>query len=563
MAPNLHRRMRELFEEALRQPEGQRQSFIDAKCGGDRELAQAVARLLSARTKSEQFLSRRNETKRFGRYVASHEIGRGAMGIVYEAVDPLIGRRVALKALRIDSAGGPSVQFLTDRLFREAQSGGMLSHPGIVTVFDVGQEDGETFIAMELVEGQTLEDLLSANPHCERTKVLEILKQSAAALDYAHQRGIVHRDIKPANIMLDRNGIVKITDFGIASITLSPLQTATAVVMGTPTYMSPEQIQVRKVDRRSDQFSLAVVAFELFTGARPFQGDSLASLAHQIVYEEPPSASGINPQLPRAVDKALRRGLAKQAANRYNTCSELVSALDSALREAPRRPRSKRVFYLAGSGVAAAILLAGTIAYRYLSPPAGSHTRPPAARVEAPKVVPVPPTPPASVTAPPPKAAAPDAVRSGKQLYADAVEAEKTGQAKARALLEEAAKLGEVRAMVDLGEDLLFNKPPDSTRAEAWFRKAADKDDTGAMNLLGVLYQNPVDGKKGNFERAAYWYGKAAHAGNAQAMYNLANMLVSGVGVSMDLPKAKELLRRSAEAENLNAKVRLAELEGK
>jgi TPR repeat protein/predicted Ser/Thr protein kinase len=556
--------MRKLFEDALREPEDQRQAFLEAQCQGNRELVQAVARLLSAHTESADFLARRNERKRFGRYVVTREIGRGAMGIVYEAKDPLIGRHVALKVLRLDTAESSNLQFLTDCLFREAQSGGRLSNPGIVTIFDVGQEGSEAFIAMELVEGQTLQDILSASPNWDWSKVLDVLKQSAAALDYAHQRGIVHRDIKPANIMLDHNGTVKIADFGIARITATPLQTATAIALGTPTYMSPEQIQIRKVDCRSDQFSLAVVAFELLTGTRPFQADSIASLAHQIVYDDPPSASALNPRLPKAIDKPLRRGLAKEPAHRFDSCSQLVDALDLAMRGGAPKPRSRAVNYLIGSCAAATILLAGATVYRSRMqvPPPGRHLPLPATHaMEVPKTVGG--AQPASAPAVnPPATTGAEPVRSGKQLYAEAVATQHAGQAKASILLEEAAELGEVDAMVALGGTLLEGEHPDLARARYWFVKAADKDDTNAMNWLGLMYQNAAFGFPEDSKRAAEWYRKAAKKGNANAMYNLGNMFASGLGVDKDLEQAKGLFRRSAAKGNSSARSRLAELEG-
>src|SRR3984957_10028167 len=291
MAPELHARVRKIFDEALEKPEGERSAFLQSACNGQGEVLQAVTRLLDAHRSSEAFLEPDTRpTQRIGRYLVTGELGRGAMGIVYEAVDPLIGRKVAVKVIHLQAfADAGEAQFLRDRLFREARSAGALSHPGIVVVFDVGQEGDLAFIAMERVEGVSLYQVLASGRKIQRTEAFDILRQAAAALDYAHRNGVVHRDIKPANIMLDKGVTVKVADFGIAKITSTEHHTVTGMVMGTPSYMSPEQIEALPADGRSDQFSLAVVAYELLTGRRPFQSDSLATLAHMIVFAERPS----------------------------------------------------------------------------------------------------------------------------------------------------------------------------------------------------------------------------------------------------------------------------------
>src|ERR1700722_14530481 len=289
MAPELHVQVRKLFDAAMERPETERLAFLQSTCGGQPEVFQSVVRLLEARQGSESFLEDGSPSRRIGRYLATRELGRGAMGIVYEAFDPLIGRKVAVKVIHLqDFADEGKAQFLRDRLFREARSAGALSHPGIVIVFDVGQEGELAFIAMECVEGVSLSELAQGRT-IPRADALDILRQTAAALDYAHRNGVVHRDIKPANILLDKGVTVKVADFGIAKITSTEHHTVTGMVMGTPSYMSPEQIEALPSDGRSDQFSLAVVAYELLTGRRPFLSDSLATLAHMIVFAERPS----------------------------------------------------------------------------------------------------------------------------------------------------------------------------------------------------------------------------------------------------------------------------------
>jgi hypothetical protein len=279
-----------------------------------------------------------------GRYQIVRELGRGAMGVVFEARDPLIGRTVALKMIRLDALGTPDErEWLQERLFREARSAGALSHPGIVVIYDLGTSEGLAYIAMEYVDGPTMEQVLASPSPLNWDEALSILRQTADALDHAHGAGVVHRDVKPANIMLQRSRSVKITDFGIAKITSTQQITRTGMTMGTPSYMSPEQITAKAVDGRADQFSLAVVAYQILTGVKPFQGESLPNLVYQIVYEDRPSARSVRGTLPEAVDDVLRRGLAKLPEDRYGSCSAFVDALEAALAGSPKpEPASVR-----------------------------------------------------------------------------------------------------------------------------------------------------------------------------------------------------------------------------
>ncbi len=267
-----------------------------------------------------------------GRYQILGELGRGAMGIVYRAQDPAIGRAVAIKTIKLpDFSDASERERLRERLFREAQSAGILSHPGIVIVYDVGEEADVTYIAMEFVNGPTVEKLLLGDQPPDQQTILRVLHQTAAALDYAHKKGIVHRDIKPANIMIDEDGTVKIADFGVAKIAASQQLTQAGTVLGTPNYMSPEQIQGKPVDGRADQFALAVVAYEILTGERPFTGEQLTTVLYKIVAEEPPAPQRLNPTLGFAVSLVLARALSKDPAKRYPSCTEFVAALDAAL----------------------------------------------------------------------------------------------------------------------------------------------------------------------------------------------------------------------------------------
>ena len=267
-----------------------------------------------------------------GRYQILEELGRGAMGVVFRALDPAIGRPVAIKTIRLAGFTDPGErERMRERLFREAQSAGILSHPGIVVVYDVGEQDDITYIAMEFVNGPTVEQVLSSGEPPAPETALNVLHQTAAALDYAHKKGIVHRDIKPANIMLADDGTVKITDFGVAKIAASQQLTQAGTVLGTPNYMSPEQIQGQEVDGRADQFALAVAAYEMLTGEKPFAGEQLTTVLYKIVSEEPAPPQRLNPTLGWPVSMVLSRALSKAPAKRYKTCTEFVNALDSAL----------------------------------------------------------------------------------------------------------------------------------------------------------------------------------------------------------------------------------------
>jgi serine/threonine protein kinase len=257
------------------------------------------------------------------------------MGVVYRALDPAIGRTIAIKTIRLNELTEPSErERLRERLFREAQSAGMLSHPGIVTIYDIAEEEGMAYIFMEFVNGPPLEKMLLSAQTPDKETLLSIFRQTAAALDYAHKKGIVHRDIKPANIMIHEDGGAKITDFGVAKIVSQQLTMAGAM-MGTPSYMSPEQIQGGEISGRTDQFSLAVMAYEVLTGERPFTADYLPTLLYRIVREEPLPPQRLNNTLCPQVEPVLRKALAKNSADRYETCAAFVSALSAACSAAP------------------------------------------------------------------------------------------------------------------------------------------------------------------------------------------------------------------------------------
>ena len=270
-----------------------------------------------------------------GRYRILDELGRGATGVVYRAQDPAIGRIIAIKTIRLsDFTDESERERLRERLFREAQSAGMLSHPNIVTIYDIAEENGMAYIFMECVDGPPLEKLLNSSEPISSGNALSILRQTATALDYAHQKGIVHRDIKPANILIHDGIHAKITDFGVAKI-MSQQMTQSGVMMGTPNYMSPEQVQGHAVDGRADQFSLAVIAYEVLTGEKPFIADQMPALLFRIVREDPVPPQRLNPTIGPQVEMVFKKALAKAVNDRYGSCVEFVDALAGALHASP------------------------------------------------------------------------------------------------------------------------------------------------------------------------------------------------------------------------------------
>jgi len=262
-----------------------------------------------------------------GRYEVSSELGRGAMGVVYKGVDPTIHRIVAIKTLRLFEFEEEEVGEIKERFFREAQSAGLLNHPNIVSIYDAGEEHDLAYIAMEYLNGENLVEFTRKGKLLPLRHVLSIITHVADALDYAHSKNVVHRDIKPANIMLLKDtGDIKVTDFGIARITSSS-KTKTGIVLGTPSYMSPEQVSGKKVDGRSDIFSLGVVLYEMLTGQKPFASEDITSLMYQITREKHPSARMFNPKIPVIVEKIADKALAKDVSKRYQRADLLAQHL--------------------------------------------------------------------------------------------------------------------------------------------------------------------------------------------------------------------------------------------
>ncbi|MFO1315008.1 MAG: protein kinase [Burkholderiales bacterium] len=273
---------------------------------------------------------------RLGRYQIREIIGEGAMACVYKAYDPEINRPLAIKLLKAQLRLDGEYR---NRFLREAKGAGVLSHPNIVTVFDVGEDQGHPYIAMELVEGQTLAEELKARKPLTTKDIVEIGIQLTRALDYAHKKGIVHRDVKPGNIMrLTDTNTIKVADFGICRIDGSDSadatqQTQVGNVLGTPHYMSPEQVVGEKVDSRSDLFSAGVVLYQLLTGHLPFEGDTLISVAYKITKTDPPSLDKVRGDLPLSLRRIIERALKKQPDKRFQSGEEFAQALVGVARE--------------------------------------------------------------------------------------------------------------------------------------------------------------------------------------------------------------------------------------
>ncbi len=323
------------------------QSVYEFMAGHDPKFKDLDARRNRAKTMSETMILGGNnvrtntsmltglagvENPMLGRYEIERELGKGAMGVVYQGKDPKIGRVVAIKTVALSQEfEADELQAVRERFFREAETAGRLNHPNIVTIFDAGEEHDLAYIAMEFLKGKDLVSNTKADALLSMGRVASIAARVADALAYAHKNGVVHRDVKPANIMYEyQSDTVKVTDFGIARITDSS-KTKTGMVLGTPSYMSPEQLSGMKIDGRSDIFSLGVSLYQLLTGTLPFTGESMAQLMFKIANEPTPDPRGVNPAIPPVLVAIVQKATAKDMSVRYQTAEAMAADLRAAL----------------------------------------------------------------------------------------------------------------------------------------------------------------------------------------------------------------------------------------
>lgn len=411
---------------------------------------------------------------KIGKYKIIEMLGKGAMGVVYKALDPDIGREVAIKTIRFDLSSATEQEELMGRFIREAQAAGKIQHSNIVTIYEVGREKDLTFIVMQFIKGKSLQQMIAEKRRFSTQEIEDIVVPLCEALDYAHRNGVVHRDMKPANILINEEGKPYIVDFGVARVETSTL-TQTGTTVGTPSYMSPEQIMGKKVDNRADIFSLGVILYELATGQRPFSGENISTIMYKIVNERPPRVTDVERSLPTAYEKIIERAMAKDPNERFSSCSQFASFLKGDFRDtestvayetqpvmpevAEKEPKGKKKRLALGLFFLLFVVAGGLAGYFLFFKP--KDTADPQSQNITEKV-----------TASGPQSAVPQELGNKPAVSDEA--AKKIGLLKA--LFEE----GNWQETVNLADEILAEIPEDST-AQDYKKQAQDKIDSAAV----------------------------------------------------------------------------------
>jgi Protein kinase domain/Sel1 repeat len=548
-----------------------------------------------------------NTPTQLGRYTVRGELGRGAMGVVYEGFDPSIERTVAIKVLQLDKLAEAMGAEMRTRFRREAQAAGRLTHPHIVGVYEYNDGDaaasghsGFPYIVMERVVGRTLKSMFDELVHFSLDDTVRLMSQLLAALQHAHERGVVHRDIKPSNLMVlapEPLLSIKVTDFGIARLDSSDL-TQTGATLGTATHMSPEQFLGQAVDGRTDLYAAGVILYQFLTGELPFTG-SPSTVMQKVLNQEALAPSLLNPTLPSVWDAVVRRAMAKKPSDRFASAADFEAAMRTAsLRVDPdatvvrpvqtlaNRAKSSRALVGGVTAVCVAVSALGVyVATRQPAPPLIAG----AASVPTPPTLPIPvepkpavlktaakpttepvPSPTvaatgaasASASAAPTRAAAPSrqACRDGAGVHPACPQVlglfylEAKDFTQALKWLRVGADKADARAQLELG--MMYFRAQgvarDSKAGFAWAKQAADQGLGSAENIVGVCFERG-DGTPQSISNALVWYRKSAEHGNSFGQNNLARMLLQGRGVPKDPKQALELLRRAAAQRNAYA----------
>ncbi len=315
-----------------------------------------------------------------GRYKLQRVLGKGAMGVVYEGLDPRLNRKVAIKTILVRNLDEATARDYSKRFAREAQAVARLNHPNIVQVYDFGEEGEIAYIVMEYVRGKELKSSFDANERFDLANAVRLMTELLSAMDFAHNSGVVHRDIKPANVMIDADGRAKLADFGVARISDPDAQgsaTQAGTMVGTPAYMSPEQIQGQKIDRRTDIFSAGVILYQFLTGQRPFQGGGAWTMAKKILHDDPPAPSSLIATVSSGYDRVVDRALAKNPADRYQSAQQFAQALRRVLEGQPAEDPDEDRTQLIDSESMPKALAPQPIAPRPIAPRPIAHQPPP------------------------------------------------------------------------------------------------------------------------------------------------------------------------------------------